>query len=716
MTENLESKLLDLAREKFGKLNFAEEKLFTLAQEKFSELTLAEFELFRRIANGQPAEYGTQPDQDRDTNNANSWGDDRTLRADRIRWLCIKPEVWELCLPQEVDISGAKIKESLNLCFTKVDIPLRFSQCYFAQALLLQQAKLRRLDLTGTRIASIAIPIIPSTPFTPTSIDAREISVIGSVLLSNEFQAEGTVSLYGATIGGNLDCEKGTFTNENENGYALLAQGVNVTGYVFLRNEFQARGTVSLYGATIGGNLDCSKGTFTNENENGYALLAQGLNVKGSVFLNDEFQAKGTVNLYGATIGGNLSCRKGMFTNENGYALLAPNINVKGSVFLSDEFQAKGTVRLYGATIGGNLECDKGTFINENGDALNAERVNVTGYVFLRDGFQAKGTVNLYGATIGGNLSCRKGMFTNENGDALLAQGVNVKGSVFLDGGFQAKGRLSLYNARIDQTLIISRIRKPEGMSLRLEFAKVQTLDYAADSLPSPGKLELNGLVYEALGKKSPQKLEQHLNWLRLQPKESFSFQPYEQLAKVLRATGNTDQSTSVLIGKEQDQLRYGNLNWLSKVWKQVLGATIAYGYRPQQAFLFAIGVVAFGFFIFDWGYKTGLITPTDKNCTPSNSQQEQKVSQQKQKDYLNCPYYPKFDPLIYSLDIFLPIIDLRLKSYWLPNANKGEDKLFHIKSGEWLRYYLSLHIISGWVLTTLWVAGFSGIVRSNNK
>ena len=616
MTENLESKLLDLAREKFGKLNFAEEMLFTLAQEKFSELTLAEFELFRRIANGQPAEYGTQPDQDRDTNNANSWGDDRTLRADRIRWLCIKPEVWELCLPQEVDISGAKIKESLNLCFTKVDIPLRFSQCYFAQALLLQQAKLRRLDLTGTRIASIAIPIIPSTPFTPTSIDAREISVIGSVLLSNEFQAEGTVSLYGATIGGNLDCEKGTFTNENENGYALLAQG----------------------------------------------------------------------------------------------------LNVKGSVFLIDEFQAKGTVRLYGATIGGNLECDKGTFINENGDALNAERVNVTGYVFLRDGFQAKGTVNLYGATIGGNLSCRKGMFTNENGDALLAQGVNVKGSVFLDGGFQAKGRLSLYNARIDQTLIISRIRKPEGMSLRLEFAKVQTLDYAADSLPSPGKLELNGLVYEALGKKSPQKLEQHLNWLRLQPKESFSFQPYEQLAKVLRATGNTDQSTSVLIGKEQDQLRYGNLNWLSKVWKQVLGATIAYGYRPQQAFLFAIGVVAFGFFIFDWGYKTGLITPTDKNCTPSNSQQEQKVSQQKQKDYLNCPYYPKFDPLIYSLDIFLPIIDLRLKSYWLPNANKGEDKLFHIKSGEWLRYYLSLHIISGWVLTTLWVAGFSGIVRSNNK
>lgn len=113
---------------------------------------------------------------------------------------------------------------------------------------------------------------------------------------------------------------------------------------------------------------------------------------------------------------------------------------------------------------------------------------------------------------------------------------------------------------------------------------------------------------------------------------------------------------------------------------------------------------------VFGLGYQNGLITPTEKDCKPSRSQVINNCP-----DY---PSYPKFNPYIYSLDVFLPIIDLRLKSAWLPNANQGnfEDKIFHLKSGAWLRYYFWFQVISGWILTTLCVAGFTGLVRNTNK
>ena len=327
----------------------------------------------------------------------------------------------------------------------------------------------------------------------------------------------------------------------------------------------------------------------------------------------------------------------------------------------------------------------------------------------MRERFQALGSVNLLGATIGASLDCDQGSFTNKNKYALLAASIKVTGDVFLSEGFQALGRVILQDARVDKTLLITDIKVPKGMLLDLQFAKVQTFVHAKNSLPSPGNLEINGFVYEALQleDESLEKIsERYLKWLRLQSKSSFASQPYEQLAKVLRSTGNSDEAMRVLIEKEKDLLQYGNLNWFSKFWKRVLGITITYGYQPQKAFLFALGIVVLNSFIFKSGYQAGLITPTEKDCQSPISQQQK-----------YCSNYPEFNPFIYSLDIFLPIIDLRLKNYWLPNANVGvKDKFLHIKSGAWLRYYLMLHIISGWVLTTLWVAGFSGIVRSNNK
>ena len=530
---------------------------------------------------------------------------------------------------------------------------------------------------------------------------AQRANVTGSVRLGESFQALGMVVLHSATIGGDLNCSGGEFTNPDKD--ALVAVDVNVKGYVYLNKKFQATGSVNLFGATIGGALDCSEGKFTNQDKD--ALLAQNAKVTCGVYLSDGFEAIGRVSLLGAAIGGDLDCTEGKFTNQDKHALVAIDANISGYVFLREKFQAVGAVILNHATIGGDLECSGGKFTNGNKTALYAADVNVKGDVSLIDGFEAVGAVILNDATIGGDLYCYNGKFVNEGEFALVARSIDVKGNVSLRGSFQAVGKVSLYDAKIGKTLEIAGIKAPQDMSLDLQFAQVQTLEQAEDSFPLPGHLLLNNLVYEALGSASLQNRKQYITWLRLQPKAFFSSQPYEQLAKVLRSVGEGDEAVKVLIGREDDLLQRGNLHWLSKGWKRFLGCTIAYGYHPEWALIWGLIVVVAGSYPFNVGYQNGLISATDKDCKPPTLQQVDQA----------CPNHPKFNPIIYSLDVFLPIIDLRLKTYWLPNANKGTE-VFQIKWGALLRYYFWIHILLGWVLTTLWVAAFSGLVRNSNK
>ncbi len=607
------------------------DQVLAKAQEKFvNHLYPAERKLFEEFGTVQTVKFSEE---------------NRFLRADRLSWLC--REFWKLCLPHGIDIQGAYISGSLDLRFAKIEVPLRFSNCQFNKALLLKQAELKELDLSGSHILYSDEVNFPGNPPEPTSILASEIKVEGSIYLSNGFIANGCVNLQSAEIGGSLMCTK--------------------------------------------------KSTLIQQNSwVGYALLAANINVKGNVNLSEGFTAVGEVSLYGAEIGGNLQCiKKSTFNNSNRNALQAVKINVRGSVHLEDDFEANGRVNFQNAEIGGNLQCIKeSTFNNEGGDALMAQSINVKGGVLLQDDFKAIGKVSFVGAEIGGNLQCiKESTFNNEGGHALQATGINVKGNVNLSEGFTAVGEVNLENVEIGGTLQISKVENPETMNLDLQFARVQTLDYYENSFPESGNLYLNGLTYEALGTESLNSYsgKQLLDWLELQPDENFSFQPYTQLSKVLQSSGKENIATQILIAKENR--RYDIIeNPLEQIWGEILRITIAYGYCPWLAFIWALIIVGNGLFAFKYGFEHNSILPTDKDC----------------KDIDKCKNYPKFDPLVYSIDVFLPIIDLRLKNAWLPNANKDY--------GGILRYYFWFQTLAGWGLTTIWVAGFTGLVRNNNK
>lgn len=475
---------------------------------------------------------------------------------------------------------------------------------------------------------------------------------------------------------------------------SIGADYAKVRGSVFLRNGFHAEGEVSLLGAQIGGDLDCSNATFKNPLQpsvagTGAALKADGIALTGSVFLRNGFRAEGEVRLLGAQIG-LLDCSNATFKNppqpgvsESGKALSADGIAVTGSVFLSDGFRADGEVRLLGAQIGGDLDCDGATFKNPlqpgvpgSGDALSAHNAVVKGNVVLNNGSRAEGEVDLHRAEIGGDLDCSRATFSGE----LHAQGAVIKGGLFW----------------------IS-IAEPEHANLNLINASVGALVDDVESWPTPGNLHLDGFVYQRISG-GPRDAQSRLKWL--ERVDSFTPQPYRQLAKVLRDEGDEDGARKVLVEMERRQRAAGPWSWLLR-W------TIGYGYYPWRALGGLMLLSGLGWIIFRRAHLAGAMTPTDEEAYRSYKEKGSPP-----------PHYPRFSPLVYSLENSLPLVKLGQADRWQPDPNPQSSAR---NGGKWmarlnrlitspvfLRWFLWVLILLGWILATLFVAGVTGIVRKD--
>ncbi len=507
------------------------------------------------------------------------------------------------------------------------------------------------------------------------AISADGTDIKGSVFLSNGLKANGEVRFLGTEIGGNFDCENSEFINEGND--TISADGMNVKGSVLLRNGFKANGGVRFPRAVINGNLECKDGNFINKD--GYAIAANRIEVKGNVLLSDGFKANGEVRFLGAVIDGDFYCEGGSFININKdqYAIAADRMNVRGNVFLINGFNAKGEVRLLEATIDGQFNCQNGKFINKGGKAITANGMEVKDKVLLTDGFKAEGEVSFPMAIIGGNFVCENSEFINKGGRAFSADGIDVKGSVFLRNGFKAEGLVSIVGAIINGHFFWSDINHPEKTILDLRNAKARVLCDDEKSWPAKGNLFLDGFVYENIGDYAPKDAKSRIKWLDRQGEKRFRSGPYEQLAKVLEKIGHNKDAIKIRIEKEEKITRLNRFGWWTRVWK---GSTIGYGYRPWQALWWMGGFIVLGFIVFRKGYKADIIVQTEEKK------------------------YNKFNALFYSIEKFVPVVNLSMAKHWIPDANK--------RWGAIVRCYMWLHIIAGWIFTTLLIVGLTGLVK----
>ena len=384
------------------------------------------------------------------------------------------------------------------------------------------------------------------------------------------------------------------------------------------------------------------------------------------------------------------------FSGSYTKGLHADGLIVDGALILSGLI-CTGEVRLEGAHIQGQLRCTGARLENPNGDALSADGMTVEVGVFLDQGFHATGKVRLLGARIQGQLSCTGARLENPNGDALRADGMTVEGDVFLDQGFHATGAVRLVRTRIRGQLIYTdaRFKNSKGIALNLEHARLGMIVDDEDSWPQQGQLRIDGLEYEGFaGDRTPMDARRRLEWLRRQLPD-FRPQPYDQLAQVFRRMGLEAEAVEVLIAKQEDLIRYGKLSRWSKLTRRVLGITIGHGYRSGRALLWSLAFVIIGALIFGWADAYHLMAPSSPEILTDPLYRASGTIP---------PDYPRFEALAYSLDAFLPIVDLHQEGFWLPDAGKP--------FGALVRLYLWIHIASGWLLSTLFVSGVTGLVR----
>jgi hypothetical protein len=276
------------------------------------QLNTAESLMVEAAFAGDIADCARLNDKGSNPGEADSWGEERRIRAAVIFELCTNAVALKHINQRGIQLYGADIINDLDLSFAAIPFPLALRRCRLRHPVKLTSAQLTQLDLAGSLAPSIL---------------AADVIVRHNVVLSDGFTCNGEVRLIGADIGGNLTCSNGVFTNplsddainllsdEPTSGRALRLSGMRVKGDVLL-DKVRVTGATRILSAQIGGSLNCDGGHFIvpieqqqmHRPEMSTALSAERIAVTDDVLLRYDFTAAGWVDFLEARIGGTLWC------------------------------------------------------------------------------------------------------------------------------------------------------------------------------------------------------------------------------------------------------------------------------------------------------------------------------------------------------------------------------------------------------------------------
>jgi hypothetical protein len=393
----------------------------------------------------------------------------------------------------------------------------------------------------------------------------------------------------------------------------------------------------------------------------------------------------GQIVLTGAHITGALQLSDARVDNHGAVALLANRLVIDDDL-LARRATVQGEWRLAAAQVGGIIDLTGATIRNEGGRALDASNIFVGARFLARDGFSAQGEARFARARVGGDLSLRGSQLSNPGGDALLAYGVEVGGDMALS-GVRADGAIRLSRATIGAAILLdgAQLVNPAGDALRCRNTQARTLtlgpgleadgivdvrqSHFAEIRDDPGcwppRLRLSWLSYEAL--EPPLSAAERVQWLR-RDVDGYLPQNYLTLATMYRSLGDDAAARVVLLARERR--RREQLPWYGQFWSLTQEATVGYGYRPLRAATWLVAFLAIGTLVF------GLHHPPPLPGTA----------------------HPSFNPLIYTVDLLVPLVDLGMRNVYDPQGPQ-----------RWLAYFL---MAVGWIFVTTIAAAIIRVLQ----
>ena len=245
------------------------------------------------------------------------------------------------------------------------------------------------------------------------------------------------------------------------------------------------------------------------------------------------------------------------------------------------------------ASIGGHVSLSRSHLRSGRDWAVHGVKLRTGSHLYLT-GAEVVGTVRLDGARLGGNLDVRGARLHSERDSALLGVDVQLDDSVFLRDarvttGSERHAAVRVRGARIGGQLVL------RGGELRGAVAlDVKQVRVGMEVLFPPGcldgRVELDGLTYSGVPRDTT--VDEWLEMLATRTPE-YASQPYAQLAAAHQAAGNERDVRRIRVAQQRDLLRRGRLSRWGRTWHRITGATVGYGYRPAIALVWLLGTLA---------------------------------------------------------------------------------------------------------------------------
>jgi hypothetical protein len=644
-----------------------------------------------------------------DVRRADQWGPDRTIRAEVIAGLLLGAAPIEPGRFPAVRLRGARIAGRLDMMGTTLTCALVCEYCWFDTAPRFVEATTKTVRFVSSRITGFngarmrvegILNLYRSEIATLIRLDGA--TVAGEVCLREAVignAQDESVAARGLTVEADLDCR-----DMVSHGPVRLVNA-RVNGSVYLTGAkiiWHGSPALDASNAAIGAGVDGDRMTVDGEtrlrhtrvagslrlaaaqlrNPAGIALGAGGLSVQGGTYCH-RIAATGEMRFLGARLAANLTLTEARLDSRGGIALNLDRATL-ADVDATGLTVTTGSVRVIGAEITGRLNLtdmhlDSGhgtTALDASGTSIGKRwvltRAHISGQVrahttkvasrvwlaearienpgdialrlapidvvfdILCDQMTVLGGIDLTGAKVGGHLDLRQTRLINPGGTALIARGLQV-------------AQASIQPA------------EPIQGTVDLSHARIGVL--RDDPQTWPAEIHLDGLSYEALEPQLPAR--QRLKWLARSP--GSQSQPYEQLAAHYTRTGRPAAAREVFYATERRQRAGKTLP--GRVWSFLQDITVGYGYRPARAAAWLAALLAIGSITYT------LAPPAPLNTTGA----------------------PHFNPVIYTLDLLLPVVDLGQKNAFNPAGAE-----------QWLSYLL---VAAGWVLVTTIAASAARII-----
>jgi hypothetical protein len=313
----------------------------------------------------------------------------------------------------------------------------------------------------------------------------------------------------------------------------------------------------------------------------------------------------------------------------------------------------EGPVNFGSANIIGGFAANDAKFQNKE-KAANFNGMKVGGYAFF-NGAVFEGVAYFFLADIVGSFGVLNAKFQNKEKEANF-NGMKVGGNAFFG---------ALFEGPVD-----------------LRDADFAWLDLSSPFWPKVAAgFHMQGMSYKYI-RAAPKEPESHTALLKLADQSAYSADVYSSLEEFFRRQGyRADADRAFIAGKCRERKEYFHSgDWGRWLGSWMLYLLVGYGRHPERAGYVGLGIIVLGCILF----------PLKKMELQDPKELEKPKEKRRQ--------YNRF---WYSLGLFLPVVDLKTSELWGPKPQY-----------RFLRHYVRVHILLGWILLPLVLAALTGLIK----